>query len=54
MEQKKDMIGKIPLWAQLRIAHDFANDDEKKQLESFVKQAINDNLDFYLLQDTSG
>jgi len=36
---------KIPLWARLRIAHDFADDDEKKKLETLAQDIIDKHPD---------
>jgi hypothetical protein len=52
MTHEKDMTGKIPLWAQLRIDNDFANDDEKKQLEALAQLTVDKNMNSYSWQES--
>ena len=42
---QEDVTKNLPLWARLRIAHDFADDDEKKKLETLAQDIIDKHPD---------
>lgn len=43
MSSEDDILKKLPLWAQLRIAHDFADDDEKEKLKALAMEIIDEH-----------
>ena len=40
MPKEEDAAKALPIWARLRLAHDFAEVDEKKQLEKLADEII--------------
>jgi hypothetical protein len=42
---RDNLVKKLPLWAQLRIAHDFADDDEREKLENLAETIIDRHPD---------
>ena len=40
MPKKEDAAKALPIWARLRLAHDFADEDEKKQIELLADEII--------------
>lgn len=42
---KEDIVKQLPLWARLRVAHDFADDDEKAKLEKLAADIIDRHPD---------
>ncbi len=51
---KEDAAMALPLWARLRLAHDFAEDDEKKQLEKLADDIIAKHPDIQKILKNQG
>jgi hypothetical protein len=45
MPSNEEIMKKLPLWAQLRIAHDFADDANKEKLKILAKEIIDKHIE---------
>lgn len=44
-QEKQDLTKALPLWARLRLAHNFADEDEQKEIERLADEIISKHPD---------
>ena len=44
-QEKQDLTKALPLWARLRLAHNFADEDEMKEIERIADEIISKHPD---------